>query len=124
MSWLYSVSKSPNTLGVIAKEEGEIVLRTDRRYSYGAYDDYCFAPGKTNNKDRWVYLSTWDKPKNGFTYNRRVWLEEEDDEKALSIISKNYAEEIEKLKKRIANYEHMISMLRFEAEEEDENNEG
>lgn len=113
MSWLYSTSRSPHSFGSITKEEGEIKLKPvihGRVAGRSGYDDYYFV---TTNGEA-IYLDTWDKPHNGFIRDRSVFLEEEDDEKAIALLTDNITDDIEKLEKRIEHLKHLITSLKVE----------
>ena len=88
MGWLYSVSRSPKNLGEIIKEKGEIRMKSGKRW--GEQDRYYFSPGGTDNSIKWVPLTYGFKPTDGLMVRRRVFLEVENDEKALRMISNDY----------------------------------
>ena len=109
MSWLYSASKHKTNFGLIIKEEGTIEQLNLRD---SIYKDFFFVTSEGEK----IYLTSYKRPKDGHIRDRSVFLENEDDEKAISLITANIEEDIKVLNKRIRYHKKLIKALRIEKE--------
>lgn len=99
MGFLYKLSRGKDSFGEIRKYEGHVELFRKRfTASYGPYDDYCFVSEKPQKKVE--YLTTWNKPTDGMVSDRTVYLEKEDDKRALRLIAESIEKDIEKTEAR------------------------
>ena len=109
MSWLYTLKNTQYTR--VIKQEGEVAPKLVYRNNYN-YRDYFFTPNTREGRyGGYIYLSTWDAPWDGYVYNRCVFLESEDDARALSILADVLKEDIRKLEIKKDNLQKTIERL-------------
>lgn len=109
MSWIYILDRSKkHTRGNVTKESVTI-SELDR----GRYLNYYFA----ENENGRYYVSAGKPPKDGSVYDRRVFLEKEDDERAITLLKTSLKRDIKKAEQHISTMKDLYNSIRLDSSE-------